>query len=328
VAASNTFEAIAREWLGVKENGWVPSQQRKARRRLELHAFPWIGSSPIADLRAADVRPLLDRLVKRGTVDMAHRLREQLSAIFQYAGRDDRVSRDPAGSLAGVLPEHTKRNYASLTNPEDVAGLLRAIDSFTGQLLTACALKLAPLLFVRPGELRAAQWSEFDMNNAEWRIPATRRKLRKRFKEDPKTPPHIVPLASQAVAILKELHLFTGQSEFLFPGVRDRHVPLSDATLNAALARLGYDGATMTTHGFRHMASTLLHELGWAPDVIERQMSHKGQGIRAVYKGRAHGRSPQDDAGVGGLSRWVGLPSSSEAGGCPQNDTPALVEPV
>lgn len=283
VAAANTFEAIAREWLEVKKSGWVLSQQLKERRRLELHAFPWIGSAPIAELRAADIRPLLDRLLKRGTVDMAHRLREQLSAIFRYAGRDDRVTRDPAGSLAGVLPQHTKRNYASLTKPDDVAGLLRAIDSFSGQFPTACASKLAPMLFVRPGELRAAQWIEFDLDDSEWRIPATRRKLRRRLKEDPKTPPHIVPLASQAVAILKELQLFSGKSDFLFPGARDRRVPLSDATFNAALARIGYDGTTMTAHGFRHMASTLLHELGYDPEIIEAQLSHKVGGIRGVY---------------------------------------------
>lgn len=283
VATANTFEAIAREWLAVKKGGWVASQFEKERRRLELHAFPWIGKTPIADIAAADVRPLLDRLVKRGTLDMAHRLRQQISAVFQFAGRDDRVSRDPAGNLAGTLPEHTQRNYSTLTNPSDVAGLLRAIEGFKGQFPTACALRLAPLLFVRPGELRAAEWAEVDMDLAEWCIPAARRKLKKRLKEDPNMPPHVVPLPAQAVAIMRELHALTGSGRFLFPGARDAKRPMSNATINASLRRLGYDGETMTGHGFRHMASTLLNELGWNPDAIERQLSHKGQGIRAVY---------------------------------------------
>lgn len=283
VAEANTFEAIAHEWLEMKNSGWMPSQRAKEKRRLEIHAFPWIGKVPIADIRAADVRPLLERLVKRGTLDMAHRLRQQISAVFRYAGQDDRAASDPAGALAGTLPEHTKRGYAALTNPRDVGALLRAIDGFKGQLPTACALKLAPLLFVRPGELRAAEWSEFDLEAAEWQIPAARRKLRKRFKEGLNTPAHLVPLPSQAAEVLGELHPLTGHGKYLFPGARDSRKSMSNATVNAALRRLGYDSETMTGHGFRHMASTLLNELGWNPDAIERQLSHKGHGIRAVY---------------------------------------------
>lgn len=267
----------------MKKNGWVASQYNKEQRRLELHAFPWIGKTPIAELCAAEIRPLLDRLVKRDTLDMAHRLRQQISAVFRYAGRDDRVSRDPAGNLAGTLPEHTKRNYSTLTDPNDVAELLRSIEGFKGQFSTACALRLAPLLFVRPGELRAAEWVEVDLGTAQWRIPAARRKLKKKLKQDPNTPPHIVPLAKQAVAILHELQALTGHGKYLFPGARDAKRPMSNATINAALRRLGYDRETMTGHGFRHMASTLLNELGWNPDAIERQLSHKGQGMRAVY---------------------------------------------
>lgn len=283
VSAANSFEAVAREWLAVKKSGWVASQYEKERRRLEIHAFPWIGKTPIAYLGTAEIRPLLDRLVKRGTLDMAHRLRQQISAVFRFAGRDDRVSRDPAGNLAGTLPEHAKQNYATLTNADDVAELLRAIETFKGQFPTACALRLAPLFFVRPGELRGAEWAEVDFEASEWRIPAARRKLKKKLKEDSRTPPHVVPLATQAKAILTELRALTGQGKYLFPGVRDSRRPMSNATINAALCRLGYDGRTMTGHGFRHMASTLLNELGWNPDAIERQLSHKGQGMRAVY---------------------------------------------
>jgi integrase len=160
---------------------------------------------------------------------------------------------------------------------------MRAIDAFKGQFSTACALRLAPMLFVRPGELRAAEWSEVDMAASEWRIPAARRKLKKKFKEDPKVPPQDVPLPVQAVVILRELHALTGRGRFLFPGARDIKRPMSNATINAALRRLGYDSATMTGHGFRHTASTLLNELGWNPDAIERQLSHKGHGVRAIY---------------------------------------------
>jgi len=288
IAIDNTFEAVAREWLGVKENEWVPSQQQKERRRLEKHAFPWIGKKPIADIGTAEIRPLLDRLVKRDTLDMAHRLRQQMSAVFRFAIATDRASRDPAADLSGTLPAHTQRNYSTITNPVEVGELLRVIDGFHGEFSTTCALRLAPLLFTRPGELRAAEWSEVDMTEAEWRIPAARRKLRRKLKENASTPPQIVPLCSQAVAILRELYPLTGHGRYLFPGVRDARRPMSDATINAALRRLGYDKETMTAHGFRHMASTGLHELGWNPDAIDRQLGHKAPGIRAVYNKAEH----------------------------------------
>jgi integrase len=288
IAVDNTFESIAREWLAVKANEWVLSQQEKERRRLEKHAFPWIGKKPIAVIGTAEIRPLLDRLVKRDTLDMAHRLRQQMSAVFRFAVATDRASRDPAADLSGTLPVHTQRNYSTITNPVDVGELLRAIDGFHGGFSTACALRLAPLLFTRPGELRAAEWSEVDMGGAEWRIPAARRKLRRKLKENASTPPQIVPLCSQAVAILHELHPLTGHGRYLFPGVRDARRPMSDATINAALRRLGYNKETMTAHGFRHMASTRLHELGWNPDAIERQLGHKAQGIRSVYNKAEH----------------------------------------
>jgi integrase len=287
-ASADTFEVVAREWLKIKSASWVSSQLEKETRRLELHAFSWIGKAPISALTTSEIRPLLDRLVRRGTLDMAHRLRSQISSIFEYAGRDGRASGDPARSLAGVLPEHTQKNYASVTRPEDVGQLVRAIEAFNGRFATGCALRLAPLLFVRPGELRGAEWNEFNLENAEWRIPAKRRKLRRKLKEDPLVPPHVVPLSMQAVAILRELHAVTGHGSLLFPGARDPKRAMSNVTVNAALRRLGYDTHTMTGHGFRHMASTLLHELGFHPDAIERQLSHKGQGIRAVYNKAEH----------------------------------------
>lgn len=280
---ANTFEAVAREWLAVKNPSWVASQRVKERRRLELHAFRSIGHVPVSEIKAAELRPLLDRLVQCGKVDSAHRLCQQMSSVFRHAMRDDRCAADPAAALTEVLPRHTQRGYSAVTDPEQVTRLLRALDGFSGTFETRCALQLAPLFFVRPGELRNAEWSEIDVEKAEWRIPATKRKLLKRFKEDRKTPPHVVPLATQALAVLADLRPLTGHGKFLFPGARDPMRPMSNSTLNAALRTLGFDKEMMTAHGFRHMASTMLHELGWDPDTIERQLGHKGAGIRAVY---------------------------------------------
>lgn len=284
--AANSFEVLAREWLAVRAHEWTPRQHDKERDRLQNHALPWIGKLPMAGLGVAEIRPLIDRIAKRGHLEQAHRLRFQLSRIFQYAVATERATRDPAADLKAVLPSRRKQNYPTITDPTRVGELLRAIDGFAGTFSTACALKLAPLLFVRPGELRAAEWSEFDLENAnspQWVIPAPRRKLRRADKENPSTPPHIVPLSKQALSIIDELRPLTGDGRYLFPGARSAGRPMSDNTINAALRRIGYDKETMTGHGFRHMATTLLNELGFNPDAIERQMSHKEPGVRGVY---------------------------------------------
>lgn len=289
--AANSFEVIAREWLAVKAPEWTSKQHDKERDRLQNHAFPWIGKLPISEIGVAEIRPLLDRITKRGHLEQAHRLRFQLSRVFRYAIAAEYASRDPAADLSATLPSRRKHNFPTITDPVQVGGLLRAIDSFNGTLPVACALKLAPMLFVRPGELRAAEWSEFDRDHPDgprWSIPPARRKLRKAEKEDPKTPPHIVPLCTQALAILNELHAATGKRQHLFPGTRSFKRPISDMTINAALRRLGYDKDTMTGHGFRHMASTLLNELGFRVDAIERRLSHKEPGIRGIYNKAEH----------------------------------------
>ena len=207
-----------------------------------------------------------------------------LSTIFRYAIATGRAKRDPAADLRGALPKAASRNFASLTDPEQVAQLLRAIDGYQGSAVTLAALRLAPLVFQRPGELRGMRWDEVDLDAAEWRIPAMRQKLRKAAKENPRTPPHIVPLSRQAVAVLRELHRLTGHGVLAFPGTRVTSRPISDNTVNAALRRLGYSKEEMTGHGFRHMASTRLNEMGWNPDAIERQLSHKDTNdIRATY---------------------------------------------
>lgn len=289
--AANGFEVVAREWLAVRALEWTERQLEKERKRLEKHVFPWIGRLPISDIGVAEVRPLIERLAKQGHLEQAHRLRFQLSRVFRYAIAVERASRDPAADLQAVLPTRRKQNYATITDPTKVGGLLRAIDGYAGTFATACALKLAPLLFVRPGELRAAEWSEFDLDNPDgpqWVIPPARRKLRRAEKENPSTPPHIVPLSRQALGILESLRPLTGDKRFLFPGARTSSRPMSDNTINAALRRLGYDKTAMTGHGFRHMATTLLNELGFNPDAIERQMSHKEPGVRGVYNKATH----------------------------------------
>lgn len=284
LAAENTFAAIAREWLDTKSGEWVPEHTAKIRAWLENHVFPWIGDKPVAELEAPEVLSMLRRLVRRGTLNTAGRVRETVSAIFRYAVATGRARRDPAADLRDALPRADTRNFAAITEPDGVAELLRAIDGYQGHPVTLAALRLSPLLFQRPGELRAMAWSEIDLEAAEWRIPPSRRKLRKSAKENPRTPPHIVPLASQAVAILQELRKLTGNRPLVFPGVRTRHRPMSENTVNAALRRLGYTTEQMTGHGFRHMASTRLNELGWNPDAIERQLSHRDRdSIRGTY---------------------------------------------
>ena len=289
--AANSFEAIAREWLGVKAHSWTESHLSKQQARLENHAFPWIGKRPIAELGVADIRPLLKRCVDSDHHEQAHRVMAAISSVFKLAIATERAERNPAGDLGAALPARRKRHFPTLTDPDQIGGLLRAIDGYQGSQVTAAALKLAPLTFVRPGELRGARWAEFDLDRADgarWTIPAARRKLRKADKDDPSTEPHVVPLADQAVTVLRELHVLTGRRELVFPGVRDAKRSMSENTVNAALRNLGYTGDVIVGHGFRHMASTLLNELGFNPDAIERQLAHKGQGVRAIYNLAKH----------------------------------------
>ena len=289
--ASNSFEAIAREWLSVKAHSWTESHRSKQQARLENHAFPWIGSRPIAELGVPDIRPLLKRCVDSDHHEQAHRVMAAVSSVFKFAIATERAERNPAADLGAALPARRKRHFPTLTDPIQIGALLRAIDGYQGSTVTAAALKLAPLTFVRPGELRGARWSEIDLSRpdgARWTIPASRRKLRRVDKEDPSTEPHVVPLSDQAVTTLRELHALTGRRELVFPGVRDPKRSMSENTVNAALRNLGYTGDVIVGHGFRHMASTLLNELGFNPDAIERQLAHKGQGVRAVYNQAKH----------------------------------------
>jgi len=275
ISSANTFEAIAREWLAMQEKKLTASTMGKARWMLESFVYPKIGALPVAGIESPDVLSLLRAIEQNGTHETAHRTRARCSQVFRYAIATGRAKHDPTRDLRGALAPVASKSRAAITDPQLIGALLRSLDSYAGYAPTQAALKLAPLVFVRPGELRAAEWDEFDLDAAEWRIQASRMKMRET---------HVVPLATQAVAILRDLKPHTGNGRFLFPSLRSRARPMSNNTINAALRRLGYDAETMTGHGFRALASTRLNEMGWAPDVIERQLAHAERNkVRAAY---------------------------------------------
>lgn len=274
----NSFEAIAREWFA-KHSGsgkWCNAHSEKIMRRSESDIFPWIGGRPIADIFAPELLAVVRRIESRGALETAHRVLGKCGEVFRYAVATQRAARDPSGNLRGALPPYkSNKHHASITEPKAIGELLRAIQGYRGTFVIRCAFQLAPLLFIRPGELRKAEWSDFDIDKCEWRIPAL--KMKKRIL-------HIVPLARQSIGILKELHAFTGGGRYVFPGVRTSGRPMSENTIRAALRRLGYENGEMTGHGFRSMAGTLLNEQGWHRDAIERQLAHiERNAVRAAY---------------------------------------------
>ncbi len=275
LSAANSFEAVAREWFAKYQPTWSEGHATRIIRRLERDIFPWLGNRPIAEITAPELLASLQRIEKRDAIETAHRAMQNCGQVFRYAVATGRAERNPAADLVGAIAPAVKTSFPTITDPSKIAELLRAIDGYKGSFITQCALKLAPLVFVRPGELRKAEWSEFDLEHQLWTIPAERMKMREK---------HFVPLSQQAVAILTELQALTGSRQYVFPGARTNGRPMSDNTVNAALRRLGYSKEDMTGHGFRHMASTLLNEQGWNRDAIERQMAHaERNSIRATY---------------------------------------------
>ena len=258
--------------------GDAPATLKKKRWLLDF-ANKELGKRPIAEIKAPEILDALRKIEKRGRHETATRARSTVGAVFRFAIATGRAERDPTADLRGALITPTVTHRATIVEPKAVGALLRAIDGFEGHAVTRYALKLAPLVFVRPGELRQGEWAEFDLADAEWRIPAKKMKMRR---------PHRVPLAPQALAILRELQEITGGSRYLFPSVRSWHRPISDNTLNAALRRLGYDKTELTIHGLRSTASTLLNESGkWHADAIERQLAHQeANEIRGAYRRR------------------------------------------
>ncbi|MFO1418514.1 MAG: tyrosine-type recombinase/integrase [Methylotetracoccus sp.] len=278
--AGETFEVIAREWYGKFSPAWSISHSERIRDRLAADVFPWIGARPISAVTAPELLSVLRRIEARGALETARRVKQFCGMVFRYAVATGRADADPSASLKGAIPPPKAGHFASVTEPKRVGGLLRAIESYQGSPITRSALKLAPLLFVRPGELREAEWSEIDLQAAEWKIPAEKMKMRR---------PHIVPLARQAVDILSDLYPLTGSSRYVFPSERSHERPMSSNTLLASLRRLGYSKDEMTPHGFRHMASTLLNEQGWNRDAIERQLAHvERNAVRRAYNHAEH----------------------------------------
>ncbi len=284
-ATANTFEAISREWLEIRRGDWSPTHYEKQRIRLEKHAFPWVGARALAGLGIEDLRPVLERVIRGGKLETAHRLRYIMSNVFKFAIATGRAENDPADALSAALPSRrAKKRHPTITDEKEIAGLLRALDTHSGTFQVSCILKLAPMWFCRPGEIRTAEWSHIDLDSDEptYMVPPANRKLRRAEKESPDTLPHVIPLSTQAVKILRELQPFSGHRRYVFPGGRDPRHYLSENAVTAALARLGYQGI-MSGHGFRHMATTRLREMGWPRDVVEAQMSHKIPGVEGVY---------------------------------------------
>lgn len=274
-AGAQSFEYVAREWHSKHRVNWSESHASRTLARLQNDVFPWIGNKNICDIKPPELLDTLRRVEHRGALETAHRIHQVCGQIFRYAVATGRAERDPAADLKGALPPAKPKHHASIVEPQKIGELLRAINGYSGSFITSCALKLAPLLFVRPGELRKAEWSEFDLENAEWRIPAKKMKMKT---------VHIVPLSKQAIKIIEDLKPLSGRGKYLFPSIRSSNRPMSENTINAALRRLGYAKEDMTGHGFRSMASTLLNEQGWNKDAIERQLAHSERdGVRAAY---------------------------------------------
>lgn len=280
-AAEGTFEYVAREWHKRKLAAVrSPGHAARVLRRFEVDVFPWLGSRPVGEIKAPELLEVLRRIESRGAVETAHRALASCGQVFRYAIATGRAERDISSDLRDALTTVTAGHFATITDPKAIGALLRAIEDYRGSFVTKCALRLAPLVFVRPGELRQAEWSEIEFDRAEWRIRAERMKVPR---------PHLVPLSTQALAVLRELHPLTGSGKYVFPSARTDTRPMSDNAVLSALRRMGYEKTEMTGHGFRSMASTLLNEQGWNPDAIERQLAHdERDSVRAAYNFAEH----------------------------------------
>lgn len=275
--AANSFEVVAREWYAKFSSTWNENHGTRIIRRLERDIFPWIGSKPIAEVSAPDLLATVRRIENRGAMETAHRALQNCSQVFRYAIATARAERDPAQDLRGALPPVRTNHFAAIVDPRQVGPLLRTLDGYQGTLTVSCALRLAPLVFVRPGELRKAEWADVDLDAAEWRYHVSKTSSE-----------HIVPLSSQAVAILREVHALTGDGRYIFPSARTSERPMSDNAILAAMRRLGIPKDEMSGHGFRAMARTILdEELGFRPDLIEHQLAHAVKDAN----GRAYNRT-------------------------------------
>jgi integrase len=260
----NSFEVVTREWFAKYSSTWVDYHGDRILKRFERDIFPWIGARPVSEITAPELLAVIRRIESRGAVETSHRALSNCGQVFRYAIATGRAERDPSGDLKGAIPPAKGGHMAATTDPKRVAEILRAMESYEGTLIVKCALRLAPLVFVRPGELRKAEWSHVDLDAAEWRYLVTKTQTQ-----------HIVPLCTQALAILKELQPLTGKGRYVFPSARSNTRPMSDNAILAAMRRMGIGKEEMSGHGFRAVARTIMDEvLGIRPDFIEHQLAH------------------------------------------------------
>jgi integrase len=279
-SADQTFEYIAREFLRTLKDESGAAYLDKLRRRLEMYVFPYIGTMNIEKISTKDVLDALFRIKERGTLETAKRTHNVCDRVFRYAMITGRAKTNPVAGLSRALGNRAVRNHAFIKDPARIGELMRHIAAYQGGDVVRHALQLAPLVFVRPGELRQAEWDEIDFDRAVWTIPAAKMKMRRI---------HVVPLSVQSIAVLKSIKQITGQGRFVFPSARSWKRPMSDGTINAALRTLGYTHEDLTGHGFRHMASTLLNEMGWRADAIELQLAHvERSSVRGTYNHAEH----------------------------------------
>jgi len=302
-----TLEGVAREWVSKRSPSWAKSHSSAIISRLEKWVFPWFGTRAIDEVSAAELLAMLRRIEERGRLETAHRVRGYCSQIFRYAIATQRAERDVAADLRGALQSAIKRHHAAITEPKALGALLRAIEGFECTFVVACALRLTPLLLVRPGELRHMEWGEVDLQAGLWTIPGQKMKMGR---------VHSVPLAHQTLIILDELEPLTGRERYVFPSNRGRGRPMSENTVNAALRRLGYSKDEVTAHGFRATARTLLDEvLGERPDIIEHQLAHA---VRDP-NGRAYNRTAHLPERRQMMQRWADYLDSLREGETPRS---------
>jgi integrase len=298
--AANSFEVVAREWYAKNAPIWAKTHGDKIIRLLERDIFPWIGGQPVSGINAPELLTVLQRIEKRGAVETAHRALSNCGQVFRYAIVTSRADRDPTGDLRGALTKANGDHFAAVTEPKQVAVLLRTLDGYQGTFTVMCALKVAPYLFVRPGELRAALWADIDLDAAEWRYTVTKTSTQ-----------HIVPLATQAVSILRELYALTGQGRYVFPSARSNSRPMSDNAILAAMRRMGISKDEMSGHGFRAMARTILDEvLGVRVDLIEHQLCHAVKDPN----GRAYNRTAHLPERTKMMQQWADYLDKLKAG--------------
>jgi len=298
--AANSFEVVAREWFAKFSATWATHHGDRIIRRFERDIFPWIGGRPISEVTAPELLTVVRRIESRGALETAHRALGNCGQVFRYAVATGRAQRDPSGDLRGALPPVKGEHFAATTEPKRVAEILRAMDGYEGTLTVRCALRLAPLVFVRPGELRKAEWGDIDLDAAEWRYTVTKTNT-----------PHIVPLSRQALEILRELHPLTGRGHYVFPGARSNGRPMSDNAILAALRRMGIAKEEMSGHGFRAVARTILDEvLGVRPDYIEHQLAHA---VRDP-NGRAYNRTAHLPERQKMMQQWADYLDKLKAG--------------